>query len=351
MDGEGIFEGLNPEQRRAVEAVRGPVVILAGAGSGKTTTITRRIAWQVASRTFAAHEILAVTFTDKAAGEMRARLARLGVEGIRARTFHASALQQLHYFGRGPGGVLPSKALMLRHIANSLPRPFRFRPAADIATEIEWAKNRRIPPERYEQLAGERVAAPLPPDLMGRVYREYERRKAERGLVDFEDLLELCIRLYDEDANASAEFRSRCRAITVDEFQDVNLLQQELLERWLGPRDELCVVGDDYQAIYGFTGASPQYLLTLRARFANASVVKLEENYRSTPQILELANRLTPNLGGEPKTLRAVRRGRSGARAAAPSRRGTRKPVTSSSGSGRWRRKVSRTTRSRSSSG
>ena len=307
MDGEGIFEGLNPEQRRAVEAVRGPVVILAGAGSGKTTTITRRIAWQVASRTFAAHEILAVTFTDKAAGEMRARLARLGVDGIRARTFHASALQQLHYFGRGPGGVLPSKALMLRHIANSLPRPFRFRPAADIATEIEWAKNRRMPPERYEQLAGERLAAPLPPDLMGRVYREYERRKAERGLVDFEDLLELCIRLYDEDANASAEFRSRCRAITVDEFQDVNLLQQELLERWLGPRDELCVVGDDYQAIYGFTGASPQHLLTLRARFANATVVKLEENYRSSPQILELANRLTPNLGGEPKTLRAVR--------------------------------------------
>jgi DNA helicase II / ATP-dependent DNA helicase PcrA len=305
MDAEAIFEGLNPEQRRAVEAVRGPVVILAGAGSGKTTTITRRIAWQVASGAFASGEILAVTFTDKAAGEMRARLAALGVDGVRARTFHASALQQLHYFGRGPGGVLPSKALMLRHIANTLPRPYRFRPAADIATEIEWAKNRRIPADRYEELAADRGGA-LPPDLMGRVYREYERRKAGRGVVDFEDLLDLCIRMYDEDANALAQFRSRCRAITVDEFQDVNLLQHELLERWLGPREELCVVGDDYQAIYGFTGASPRYLLALRDRFAAATVVTLEANYRSTPQVLELANRLTPRLGGAPKTLQAV---------------------------------------------
>jgi ATP-dependent DNA helicase UvrD/PcrA len=306
MDADAIFEGLNPEQRRAVEAVRGPVVILAGAGSGKTTTITRRIAWQVASGGFGAAEILAVTFTDKAAGEMRARLARLGVDGVRARTFHASALQQLHYFGRGPAGVLPSKALMLRHIANSLPKPYRFRPAADIATEIEWAKNRRIPAERYEESAADR-AGTLPPDLMGRVYREYERRKASRGLVDFEDLLELCIRMYEDDENALAQFRSRCRAITVDEFQDVNLLQHELLERWLGPREELCVVGDDYQAIYGFTGASPRYLLALRDRFPAATVVTLESNYRSSPQVLELANRLTPRLGGAPKTLRAVR--------------------------------------------
>ena len=281
-------------------------MILAGAGSGKTTTITRRVAWQVATGTFAAPEILAVTFTDKAAGEMRARLGRLGVDGVRARTFHASALQQLHYFGRGPDGVLPSKALMLRHIGNSLPRPYRFRPAADLATEIEWAKNRRIPADRYEELAGERPGV-LPPDLMGRVYREYERRKAGRGVVDFEDLLELTIRMYEEDANALAEFRSRCSAITVDEFQDVNLLQHRLLGLWLGQRDEVCVVGDDYQAIYGFTGASPDYLLELRDRFSAGAVVTLESNYRSTPQVLALANRLTPRLGGAAKTLRATR--------------------------------------------
>jgi DNA helicase-2/ATP-dependent DNA helicase PcrA len=306
VDRDAIFEGLNADQRRAVEAVRGPVVILAGAGSGKTTTITRRIAWQVATGTFTAPEILAVTFTDKAAGEMRSRLGRLGIDGVRARTFHASALQQLHYFGRGPEGVLPSKALMLRHIANSLPRPYRFRPAADLATEIEWAKNRRIASDRYEELVGEH-AGPLPPDLMGRVYREYERRKTGNGLVDFEDLLELTIRMYEEDANVAAEFRSRCRAITVDEFQDVNLLQQRLLELWLGERDEVCVVGDDYQAIYGFTGASADYLLTLRERFSGGTVVTLESNYRSTPQVLALANRLTPLLGGAPKTLRATR--------------------------------------------
>ena len=224
---DAIFEGLNAEQRRAVEAVRGPVVILAGAGSGKTTTITRRIAWQVATGTFAAPEILAVTFTDKAAGEMRARLGRLGIDGIRARTFHASALQQLHYFGRGPGGVLPSKALMLRHIANSLPRPYRFRPAADLATEIEWAKNRRISADRYEELAGERDrGAAARPD--GPRLPRVRAAQGGSGLVDFEDLLELTIRMYEEDANAVAEFRSRCRAITVDEFQDVNLLQQPL---------------------------------------------------------------------------------------------------------------------------
>src|SRR4051795_1915209 len=149
VDISAIFEGLNDEQRRAVEAVRGPVCILAGAGSGKTTTITRRIANQVATGAFAAGQILAVTFTDKAAGEMRARLAALGVEGVAARTFHAAALAQLRHFAPGSvGQILPSKALELRHIANRVLRaPYKFRPAADLATEIEWAQNRRIRPD------------------------------------------------------------------------------------------------------------------------------------------------------------------------------------------------------------
>jgi DNA helicase-2/ATP-dependent DNA helicase PcrA len=144
---------------------------------------------------------------------------------------------------------------------------------------------------------------------MERVFRSYEARKAERGLVDFEDLLELAIRLYDEDPDACAEFRDRYRAFTVDEYQDVNLLQQSLLERWLGERDELCVVGDDYQSIYSFTGATPDYLLGMPARFPGALVVRLEENYRSTPEILAVANRLVPELGGSEKVLRAVRPG------------------------------------------
>ncbi len=298
-----ILEGLNPDQRRAAEAVRGPVCILAGAGSGKTTTITRRIANQVATGAFAASEILAVTFTDKAAGELRSRLEALGAARVSARTFHSAALRQLtHFAGEPPGKILSSKAILLRQIANGLPGAYRFRPAGDLATEIEWAKNRRIEPRDYEDALGERKP-PLPPDLMARVYREYERRKQAAGAIDFEDLLERTVRLFDEDEQAAAVFRDRYRAFTVDEYQDVNHLQQSLLERWLGGRDELCVVGDDYQSIYGFTGASPRHLLAMPKRYPNALVVRLEQNYRSTPQVLALANRLVPRLGGAEKTL------------------------------------------------
>ncbi len=302
-----VLEGLNPEQRRAAEAVRGPVCILAGAGSGKTTTITRRIAWQVASGAVRSDQILAVTFTDKAAGEMRARLARLGVEGVEARTFHSAALAQLRRArGEGPGRILSTKALLLRQIGNTLPPPYRFRPAGDLATEVEWAKNRRLTPQTYRDgLNGHEP--PIPEDLMATVFREYERRKEASGAIDFEDLLELAVRMYEEDEFALAALRERYAAFTVDEYQDVNLLQQSLLELWLGPRDDLCAVGDDYQSIYGFTGASPEWLLGLATRFPQAAVVRLEENYRSSPQVLALANRLVPRLGGAEKTLRATR--------------------------------------------
>jgi DNA helicase-2/ATP-dependent DNA helicase PcrA len=297
---------LNAEQRRAVEAVRGPVCILAGAGSGKTTTITRRIANQVAGGAFRASEILAVTFTDKAAGEMRGRLEALGVHGVRASTFHSAAHAQLRYFRPDAvGKILASKALVLRQLANSLPRPFRFRPAGDLATEIEWARNRRIPLERYRESLGTHTP-PIPPDLMLRIYERYERRKHEDGLMDFEDLLERAISLF-EDEHARAEFAERYRAFTVDEYQDVNLLQQALLDCWLGECDELCVVGDDYQSIYGFTGASAEYLLAMPRRFPHTTVVRLEENHRSTPQVLALANRLVPKLGGAEKVLHAVK--------------------------------------------
>jgi DNA helicase-2/ATP-dependent DNA helicase PcrA len=297
-----VFEGLNEQQRAAVEAVRGPVVILAGAGSGKTTTITRRVANQVLTGTFRPSEILAVTFTDKAAGEMRARLERLGVGGVQARTFHSAALAQLRYFaGDRLGQILPSKALMLQPIRRSLPPPYKFRSLGDLASEIEWAKNRRLRPDTYLQGLGTHEP-PMPADLIASVFRRYEAQKERQGRIDFEDLLELAIRLYDEDQQAAKTFRDRYHAFTVDEYQDVNLLQQSLLERWLGGRDELCVVGDDYQSIYSFTGATPEYLLQARGQ-----VFRLEENYRSTPEILELANRLVPKLGGAEKTLRATR--------------------------------------------
>jgi DNA helicase-2/ATP-dependent DNA helicase PcrA len=309
VDEAGILEGLNPEQRRAAEAVRGPVCILAGAGSGKTTTITRRIAFQVASGAVRSDQILAVTFTDKAAGEMRARLERLGVAGVEARTFHSAALSQLRRArGDAPGRILSTKALLLRQIGNTLPPPFRFRPAGDLATEVEWAKNRRLTPQTYRGGLGTHEP-PIPVDLMATVFREYERRKQSAGLIDFEDLLELAVRMYEEDEWALAAVRERYAALTVDEYQDVNLLQQSLLELWLGRRDDLCAVGDDYQSIYGFTGASPEWLLGLAARFPQATVVRLAENYRSSPQVLALANRLVPKLGGAEKTLRATRPG------------------------------------------
>jgi DNA helicase II / ATP-dependent DNA helicase PcrA len=299
VDPDGILAGLNPEQRRAAELVRGPVCILAGAGTGKTTTITRRIANQVATGAFESSQILAVTFTDRAAGEMRARLGALGAGGVQARTFHSAALAQLRYFAPSSvGRILASKALTLRQIANSLPRPFRFRPAGDLATEIEWARNRRIGADRYVAELGDHVP-PIPANLMARVFRRYEEVKRAQGLSDFEDLLELAVRLYDESPHAALEFRGRYRAFTVDEYQDVNLLQQTLLERWMGDRDELCAVGDENQAIYRFTGATPVYLLAMPTRFPGIAVVRLEQSYRSTPEVLAVANRLAPALRTE----------------------------------------------------
>ena len=306
MDADRIFDGLNDEQRAAVEATRGPVCILAGAGTGKTTTITRRIAWQVASGAFAAPQIVAVTFTEKAAGELRSRLGALGVDGVRASTFHSAALALLRRFSGDPGRILSTKALLLRQIGNRLPAPYKFRPAGDLATEIEWAKNRRLTPASYVAGLGSHEP-PLPVDLAHRVFREYERRKADGGAVDFEDLLEGAVRLLEEDEGARVLVRENWRAFTVDEYQDVNQLQQSLLDLWLGDRDELCAVGDDYQSIYGFTGASPEWLLALPGRFARATTVRLEQNYRSTPQVLALANRLVPKLGGAEKLLRATR--------------------------------------------
>ena len=301
-----MISATNPEQRRAIEAVTGPVCILAGAGSGKTTTITHRIANQVQSGAFEAASIQAVTFTDRAAGEMRQRLAALGVEGVKARTFHSAALAQLRYFSNeAPGQILPSKGMALRQIANTLPKPYRFRPAADLATEIEWAKNRRIDASRYASSLGDHQP-PIPVELMAGVYQRYERGKRERGLIDFEDLLELTIQMFQRDEIAREEFSARYRAFTVDEYQDVNLLQETLLRLWLGERDELCVVGDDYQSIYGFTGASSEYLLSMTQRFFNTKVIRLETNYRSTPQVLALANRLVPKLGGAEKVLHSA---------------------------------------------
>jgi DNA helicase-2/ATP-dependent DNA helicase PcrA len=310
---EAALEGLNRAQREAACAARGPVAILAGAGTGKTTTITHRIGYQVASGAFRPEQILAVTFTEKAAGELKARLRNLGVDGVEARTFHSAALSQLSRlwptYGDGPlGDILDSKGPLIASLANALPPPHKFLPRRDLASEIEWAKNRMVAPGGYlDELTRSGHEPPIPAELMVRVYDGYERRKTTMGRLDFEDMLGRCLRLLHDQPEAAAEIHRRFLAFTVDEYQDVNPLQDALLERWLGGRDELCVVGDDYQTIYGFTGASPSYLLGFRRRFPNARTVTLEDNYRSTPQILETANRLAPHLGGYPKILRPTK--------------------------------------------
>jgi DNA helicase-2/ATP-dependent DNA helicase PcrA len=310
---EDILEGLNEQQREAALALTGPVAILAGAGTGKTTTITHRIACQVRGGAFGASQILAVTFTEKAAGELKRRLKALGADGVEARTFHSAALQQLNrlwsqHTGEPLPDVLDHKAPLIASLANALPPPHRFLPRRELAGEIEWAKNRMIPPDRYlDELGPAKHEPPIPPELMQRIYEGYERRKQATRRLDFEDMLGLALQLFDEHPEAAGQVRDRFHAFTVDEYQDVNPLQAGLLERWLGPRDDLCVVGDDYQTIYAFTGASPEHLLTFTERFPDARVVRLEDNYRSTPEILELANRLAPHLGGSRKTLRATR--------------------------------------------
>jgi DNA helicase-2/ATP-dependent DNA helicase PcrA len=307
---EEILAGLNRAQREAAEAVRGPVAILAGAGTGKTTTITHRIALQVATDVFPASAILAVTFTEKAARELRERLARLGIEGVEARTFHAAGLAQLSRLWPGLTGdplpeVLGSKAPLIASLANALPPPHRFLPRGELANEIEWAKNRMVPPERYlAELERSEHTPPIPPELMYRVYDGYERRKRRTARMDFEDMLALAVRMFDEHPAAAEQVRERYRAFTVDEYQDVNPLQQALLDRWLGGRDEICVVGDDHQTIFSFTGATPAFLLSFPERYPDGRVVRLEENYRSTRQILTVANALGAHLGGLGTTLR-----------------------------------------------
>jgi DNA helicase-2/ATP-dependent DNA helicase PcrA len=300
-----IFAGLNDEQAQAVAWVSGPVVILAGAGSGKTTTVTRRIAHQVAGGTHRPERILAVTFTDKAAREMGSRLAALGFPGVRVKTFHAEALAQYRMLSGRSDEILPSKTPILVPLTQRLPMPHRFVSVRDIAAEIEWARNRRIGPEGYREAIGDRVP-PVPPDLMAGLYGSYERRKRERGLMDFEDLLERTLDLLEGSDGAAASIRDRYQAFSVDEYQDVNLLQQSLLDAWVGRRRDLCVVGDDYQSIFGFTGATPRYLVEFPTRYPECRVVNLSANYRSTPEVLAIANRLAPRLGNPPRRLVAA---------------------------------------------
>jgi DNA helicase-2/ATP-dependent DNA helicase PcrA len=298
-----VLAALDPEQRAAVLAPIGPVCLLAGAGTGKTRAITHRIAYLVQSGSVPAGQVLAVTFTARAAGELRTRLRALGVDGLQARTFHAAALRQLSYFWPKVAGValpplLEKKIPIVARAAGRMRLQTRGTELRDLTAEIEWAKSTMTAPEGYAAAA---TAAgrdlPREAQVIAKLYAGYEDAKRDSGVLDFDDLLLLTAAMLEEHGWVGDEMRSRYRHFVVDEYQDVNPLQQRLLDAWLGDRDSLCVVGDANQTIYSFTGASPRYLLDFRRRFPAATVVRLVRDYRSTPQVVELANAV---LAGRP---------------------------------------------------
>ena len=293
-----MLAGLDEGQRSAVLAPAGPVCVLAGAGTGKTRTITHRIAHLVGSGAHPASEILAVTFTTRAAGEMRVRLRSLGVPGVQARTFHSAALKQLRYFWpRSVGGQLwPVLEHKLRLVAIAARRANAGTDAAtlrDLASEIEWSKATLAGPDDYlAAVAKHQRDTPLPAEVVAKVFAGYEAVKREAEQLDFDDLLLHTCAVLEDDEAVAREFRSRYRSFVVDEYQDVTPLQQRTLDAWLGGRDQLTVVGDANQTIYSFAGASPGYLLGFERKYPNAAVVRLERDYRSTPQVVTLANRI-----------------------------------------------------------
>ncbi|MBF4548304.1 ATP-dependent DNA helicase UvrD2 [Corynebacterium afermentans subsp. lipophilum] len=289
---------LDEDQRVAAEAPRGPVCILAGAGTGKTRTITYRIANLIDRGQIAPNRVLAVTFTKRAAGEMRDRLTAMGIGGVQARTFHSAATRQLQYFWPQIAGDLPWRVL-----DNKFPIVARATRAAgldtgkemvrDLLSEIEWAKSSVIGPEDYVQRIAESPRTP-PADAqkVAQVYRFYEEAKTspEGMLIDYDDLLIHVAGALENAPAVAEEFRAQYQSFVVDEYQDVTPLQQRVLEAWLGTRDDLTVVGDANQTIYSFTGATPDYLLNFSRTYEHATVVKLQRDYRSTVEITELAN-------------------------------------------------------------
>ncbi|KRE50301.1 ATP-dependent DNA helicase [Arthrobacter sp. Soil736] len=293
-----ILGGLDAEQREVASTLTGPLCVLAGAGTGKTRAITHRIAYGVHSGVYSPQRLLAVTFTARAAAEMRSRLRDLGVGNVQARTFHAAALRQLQFFWpQAVGGTLPNlldhKAQMIAEAARRLRLSTDRASIRDLASEIEWAKVSMLTPANYLENARDR-GNPGGFDLtaVARVFQSYEDVKTDRNVIDFEDVLLITVGILQEDPKVAATVREQYRHFVVDEYQDVSPLQQRLLELWLGGRDELCVVGDASQTIYSFTGASPRHLLGFKALYPNANVVKLIRDYRSTPQVVKLANDL-----------------------------------------------------------
>lgn len=301
---DAVLAGLDPEQREVATALHGPVCVLAGAGTGKTRAITHRIAYGVRAGILQPSSVLAVTFTNRAAGEMRGRLRMLGAQGVQARTFHSAALRQLQYFWpKAIGGSLPRLVDRKVQLVADAAAACRIRldrgELRDTTAEIEWCKVTQTVPADYQASAAKvGRETPRAPAEIAQMYAAYEDLKRERGVIDFEDVLLLTVAVLQDRQDIAEQVRAQYQHFVVDEYQDVSPLQQRLLELWLGDRDTLCVVGDASQTIYSFTGATPDHLLDFRTRHPGATVVKLVRDYRSTPQVVHLANGLLSQARG-----------------------------------------------------
>ncbi len=292
---ESLLGDLDEGQREAATTLRGPVCILAGAGTGKTRTITRRIAYGISTGAYSPDRVLALTFTARAAGEMKTRLRHLNAGGVEAATFHAAALRQLtHFWPTVVGGdaprVMGGKAQLLTEAAKNMSIRVDSPTLRDVAGDIEWRKVSNLSLEAYAELTARPTVGSLTRAQVMSLHAEYERLKDDRRVIDFEDVLLLTTGLLANEESALMHVRERYRFFVVDEYQDVSPLQHDLLSLWLGDRRDLCVVGDASQTIYSFTGATSRYLLDFSHVFPEATLVRLETNYRSTAPIVRIAN-------------------------------------------------------------
>ncbi len=310
-EADDILEALDEQQREAALSLHGPTVILAGAGTGKTRTITHRIAYGILRGDYTEQKVMALTYTNKAAGELRGRLRQLGVQSVGAKTFHAAALAQVEYFWREFFGidaprVLESKARAIGAAAESIKIRLDPNTIRDLAAEIEWRKYSMLSLEDYLDRITERPPiSGLAPIRNYEIQGAYEKAKVKAKQVDWEDVLLLCTGMLKAEPRALSHVHQQYRFFTVDEYQDISALQQELLDTWLGDRTDLCVVGDPNQTIYSFTGASASFLENFESRYPDATTINLTKNYRSTPEIIALANRVRGNQNLEP--LEAIR--------------------------------------------
>lgn len=295
---EGLLAGLNEKQRLVATTFDAPVCVMAGAGTGKTRAITHRIAYGVHSGAYQAEHVLALTFTQKAAQEMASRVRALGVDQVEARTFHSAALRQLqHFWPQLTDGYLPdvlaSKASVVAHVLETSKIQVDQAVLRDIAGEIEWRKVKAYTFTDYEQVVrSENRSLPggLELSLVLEVMQKYESVKDERRRIDFEDVLLAAAGMLEAEPSIANRVRDRYRHFLVDEYQDVSPIQQRLLDLWLGEREDLCVVGDASQTIYSFAGATSDYLVKFAEAFPTARVISLEQNYRSTSDIIQAAN-------------------------------------------------------------